>query len=167
MFYLSLQIIAVFFAVTSCSAPRIAGQQDVLIVDCIRKKTNFDMAKEGLVRIGLGEAYKPDEGRIAESYQTRKIKFTSLEEAKAFFNKIFTKYLKPINEDKRLASLAKGYPFSASNTELEITFIDTRGTPLASPNIARVRNSGSSVILYTYDQETRRYLPIMEEKAKG
>ncbi len=162
MIRIIFQLSILLFLFSSCHVSKVVSQQDVLIVDCIRKKTNFDLTKEGLVRIGLGDAYNPDAGTIRESYQTRKLRFTTVDEAKSFFNKIFTQYISPINEDRRLASLAKGYPFTAKNTELEITFIDTRGSPLEEPHIARIKNSGDSLIIYSYDQERKRFIPRAE-----
>ncbi len=152
------QLSLILFLFSSCHVAQMASQQDVLIVDCIRKKTNFDLTKEGLVRIGLGQAYNPDSGTIRESYHTRKLRFTNNAEAKAFFSKIFDQYIEPINADKRLASLSKGYPFTKENTEIEITFIDTKGSPLSEPHIARIKNSGDSLIIYSYDQERRQFI---------
>ena len=139
---------------TSCHKPVIGQGQGEIIVDCIRKENNFYLAKSGLVRIGLGNGYKPDAGTLSESYQTRKIRFTEPADARAYFMKVFNEYVKPFNADARLANLISCHPFTLDNTVLQITFIDERGKPQTSPYIARIRNTDTAICVYRYDAKT-------------
>lgn len=128
-----------FFLLASCHGPVIGQSQDELIVDCIRKQNNFLLAKEGVVRVGFENA----SGTIKEYYETRKIRFQNQEEAKAYFLKIFERYIAALNADRRL----KNHPFSFANTSMQIAFLDSSGAPLKTPYIAKMYNDGNTVVM--------------------
>jgi hypothetical protein len=135
----------------------------MIIVDSIRRQNNFNFAKSGLVRVGFGDAYNSDLGTLKENYQTRKVHFQKVEDARAYFIKVFNDYVKDLNADKRLAQLVKGHPFGPANTEIQITFLDEQGSPSSAPHIARIRNSQNTLIIYTYNPQEERYVQIAQE----
>lgn len=137
---------------TSCH--RAIHSRDEIIVDSIRKENNFDLAKRGLVRITVGDAYNPTQNTIHENYQTRKIQFSTMDDARAFFLSVYNDYSKPFAHDKRLKPV---------EIELQITFIDTRANPLLPPKIARMRNEGRTLHFYSYEDNTKRFMPIAQE----
>jgi len=137
---------------TSCHRP--IQSQDEIIVESIRKENNFDLAKLGLVRITVGDAYNRRQNTVHESYQTRKIQFSTVEDARAFFISVYNDYTKPFANDKRLKPI---------EIELQITFIDTRANPLLPPKIARLRNEGHTLHFYSFEDNTGRFMPIAQE----
>lgn len=148
--------IALFFF-TSCQHSPIGQSQDMIIVDSIRKETNWNFAKKGFVRLGRTEAYDPITSRIREFYQTRKMRFQSIETLRPFFKAFFQEYSKPFTDDKRLPKV------STENIELEITFLDEMANPLPSPQVAKVKNSGGKIFYYTFDEKAKSYILLNEE----
>jgi hypothetical protein len=148
---------------TACHRPIIGQSQDVIIVDCIRKENNYNLATGGLVRIGKADAYDEVSGTLKESYQTRKIHFNNLDQARVYFVKIFNEYVKPFNANKRLKTMVKSFPFTSKNTEIEVTFIDGRSVPHAAPDIARIRNDFDRLLFYSYDPEKGTFDEIANE----
>ncbi len=154
----------VIFCFTSCHPPIVGQTHDVILVDCIRKENNFELAKTGLVRVGVGSGYKSDESTLRESYQTRRVKFQDMEQARSYFIKVFNEYVKPFNANSHLASVVKTYPFSSSNTEVRITFLGQNGGPVIPPYIAQIRNEGDSILLYTYDETGRTFTEVSRDR---
>jgi hypothetical protein len=128
--------------------------QDGIAVDCIRKETTFSFAKRGLVRVGIGSHY---DGTLSETFQTRKVVFDNVDEARAYFITLFNDYIAPFNSDKRFSDR----PFSCENTSLQITFLTITGKPQEAPNIARIRNEGERIIAYSYTGSA--FVPISDE----
>lgn len=150
----SFLIASILLSLTSCHRPIIGQSQDEIIVECLRKENNFELAKRGLVRIGVGPAYNANLNTITESYQTRKIQFSTVDEARSFFVSVYNDYTKAFKDDKRLKPVT---------IELQITFIDTRAQPLVPPKIARVRNESGQLHFYSFDVSTGRFMPIAQE----
>ena len=160
---LLIKVLVIIFACTSCHTPMLTQSQDVIIVDAIRKENNFNFALRGLVRVGVGVAYDADNGTLKETYQTRKARLENIDAARNYFIGFYDDYIKPFNDNKLVGSLVKGYPFSPKNTEIQITFLDEQGTPVASPFIARIKNDHNRIIMYSYDSNSGRYQEINNE----
>jgi hypothetical protein len=158
-----LKVLFFLVVCTSCHGPVIGQSQDVIIVDTLRRQNNFTFAKNGLVRVGIVDAYNPDLGTLTETYQTRKMRFLTVDAARAFFVKTFAEYVAHFNADSRLCTLIKGHPFGAHNASIQITVLDEHGSPPNAPEIARIRNSQNTIIFYTYDKNQDKYTQIAQE----
>lgn len=163
MFRVLVQFLCVLGVSTSCHGPVIGQSQDVIIVDTLRRQTTFTFAKNGLVRVGMIDAYNPDLGTLTETYQTRKMRFATVDAARAYFVKTFAQYIAHFNEDTCLSARVKGHPFGPHNTSIQITVLDEHGGPPGAPEIARIRNNQNTILFYTYDKSQDQYIPFAQE----
>jgi hypothetical protein len=75
---------------------------------------------------------------IAGGFQTRKYRFTSIEEARAFFYAFVIDYIKPFNDDKEIRPYLRHFPLIADNFSLVVQFQDERCRQLEPPYIGSI-----------------------------
>ncbi len=120
------------------------------IVKTIQRRNDKNLQKKGLYSTKTGGAGL-QKIVIDGMYVTNQYRFTSIDEARAFFCNFFDDYMKPFNEDPSLQPYLPNFPLTEKNFWLSITFLDENHNQLQKPYIEEIRNFGDRIAYSTYD----------------
>ena len=142
---------------------RAPARADFAIADGIIAANNKRLAKEGLECFGSGGAFPGTIRLISLSFNTKKYKFDSIEEARIFICRLFRDYARPFNEEKRIRPYLYRFPVDTSMLELSVFFQDEAGCDCSPPYLAYVQCAYGQIRYCQYNSKTQGYVLVYQE----
>lgn len=148
--------------ISSCST-RTVTNPDLDLSHKIRIQNHKTLAKNGFYYRNPSGIFPQPTNRIWDMYTTNKYKFTSINEARMCFCKLFEEYVKPFNETLNTPPDFHQTPASHKNIELTLIFCDSEGQSLLKPYINEVRNDCGYIVYTVFNVPEKRMDIIHKE----
>ncbi|MBS0637170.1 MAG: hypothetical protein JSS12_06640 [Verrucomicrobia bacterium] len=110
------------------------------------------LRKEGFCLAGTGGNSYPTIRYISETYWTSEYQYTSIDDARKLFCRIYEMYEVPFNSDKRIRPYLHNFPLTDENIQISITFFDKDRNDLVLPYIESVYTNKGELIFESRDE---------------
>jgi hypothetical protein len=145
-----LSIFLIIMFVASCISFHKYSNPGAKIVHEIQIKNNKKLAKAGIYQCSSG-GYGVGPLVTNGMYITNRYRFTSIDEARAFFCAFVDEYMQPFKDEPRIRPYLHNFPLKEENFEFFISFVDETGEQLQRPYIETIMNRDNKIYYSTFD----------------
>ncbi len=147
------------FLLSSCST-RHMDKDYIKKTEAVRAANNKRLAMEGFYVLNDGYSYPSTICAIKGSYVTKNLRFSTIEQADAFFQQFVPHYLEPFNEERSIRPYLQNFPLNAQNVELALLFLDPDGSHLEPPYIAAIHLLNGRVYYDIYNRQKGEFSTV-------
>jgi hypothetical protein len=145
-----LVILLIIGCLFSCISFPKYSNPGVKIVHDIQRENNKKLVRYGIYSYTTG-GHSTGNIIIDGRYVTNCYRFTSIDEARAFFCAFFDWYVQPFKDEPRIRPYLYKLPVTEKNFEFSIAFIDKNYRPLQRPYIEEISCCNNKIYYSTHD----------------